>query len=990
MPEVALHARYFAAQIALFFWPIQDDSSAQSVCSKRARQLAVVSLLMGLALARPAPLASLQDDLQEARQAQAREFFRQAQKDAQGGFRLAAQGNLEKAIAANPAYLEPRFALASLHEVYFELAEASQVYLEILHLKPDSQQGYLGYIKAQWRLGNFAEARRGLEQLLRIAPNQAEGNYLMARYLAMQGRYAEAGGYIDRGISASAQPLDYQLFRGAMLLKAGFDGEAENGLSLLAEGSPEEQLGLAWAWLRGGRPDEALNELKKLPRDGRFSFDIGLISGRAYSALGKSKEAQRSYQKIFNQGLGRAEVHLSLAELKGSWRQDYNALLEYTRSLHFSPENARAYYGMGQVYERQGKLKEAHTALHQALKFWNFDDGLELPSILAAIAQNNYKLGEEQEALEVYDRLFAENLGQAADLVDSGDIRAGIQDFKGARQQYDAALLRDASYMPAYRQRGRLNWEEGQTTAAVKDLETALSLDENDAMTHFYLAVIYREQEKLKEAMGLISKAIELDPKQSSFLVTRARYFVAEEQNSAAIQDLQLAITLKDPLPAYVLLGNLYLSTGQQRRALVLVQNGLLQFDVAELYELRGDIRFQQRSMEMALADYKRALSLSSGELKAGIHQRISSVLLQEGDYPAAIAQLDKAIALSERRDLLYFRAQALLNSDDLNAALEAFTQIIEGHPGAFAALYQRAYIYMQLRQTDLAESDLHRVLELKSDYALAYSTLSSIRFAQKNYAEAYQYAITAYSYDQKSLPVLYNLSLVMLELGYIKDAAKVIRAILQENPESFQGLYAQGLYLLRTENYSEALSYLDKALIAPNSEDRALLARGSALYALKRYALASNDYTLYLRSYPEDAKALVFRGNTYRELAALEYALRDYNKALSIDEYMGEAYYGRGLLYFADNNYREALTDLDYAERLGFAPAHLFWHRGMALLALGNYEDALSAYDKAISLDSKLAAAYRSRSELKQLLGSTNEAKADLKRAEHLEARAQ
>jgi len=143
----------------------------------------------------------------------------------------------------------------------------------------------------------------------------------------------------------------------------------------------------------------------------------------------------------------------------------------------------------------------------------------------------------------------------------------------------------------------------------------------------------------------------------------------------------------------------------------------------------------------------------------------------------------------------------------------------------------------------------------------------------------------------------------------------------------------------------------MDSALKINPGHILALINRGSALHALKRFddALASHDRALAVR--PDCAEAHYGRGNALHELRRLEEALASYDRALELRPDYVEALSNRGNVLHALKRFEEALASYDRALAVRPDDAEAFANRGVNLHEMGRFEEALASYERALTL---------------------------------------
>src|SRR5204863_9758925 len=93
----------------------------------------------------------------------------------------------------------------------------------------------------------------------------------------------------------------------------------------------------------------------------------------------------------------------------------------------------------------------------------------------------------------------------------------------------------------------------------------------------------------------------------------------------------------------------------------------------------------------------------------------LGATKLNARDYPAALADLSKAVQLNPNLPEVYgFYGQALLRTGDPAAAIEAFRKALAANPYDYTANLQLAVLLKEEDHFDEASTCLHRALQLR------------------------------------------------------------------------------------------------------------------------------------------------------------------------------------------------------------------------------------------------------------------------------------
>ena len=175
---------------------------------------------------------------------------------------------------------------------------------------------------------------------------------------------------------------------------------------------------------------------------------------------------------------------------------------------------------------------------------------------------------------------------------------------------------------------------------------------------------------------------------------------------------------------------------------------------------------------------------------------------------------------------------------------------------------------------------------------------------------------------------------------GQLKEAQKIYKQILKNDPRNFEALQLNGTLNLQQKKYKTALKFFNLALkINPR--------------------VPYVNYNL---------------GNVLHNLERFDDALQSYDRAIQLKPDYAEAFYNRGVVLEHLQRFDEALQSIDRAIQLKPDFAEAFSNLGILLEYLQRFDDALQSYDRAIQLKPNYAEAYFNQSIIKLRLGKYEE----------------
>ena len=266
-----------------------------------------------------------------------------------------------------------------------------------------------------------------------------------------------------------------------------------------------------------------------------------------------------------------------------------------------------------------------------------------------------------------------------------GETYRAQGDYRSARDAYQEAINRDATFAPAYLGRARANLGLNSNAVIIDDLNEAINLD-----PHFAEAYIARGASLVNSnpsaAKTDLETALEITPESSEAYLYLADAQLSLGENEAALESATRANELDMTLiPVYLTLARAYIATGQTSQAV----------SVLKTYTI-----FRPDDTSAFL--------------------QLGTAYNGEGEYAAAVEVLNKVIDADPRNPEAYFqRGTAYLNLDNTNLAETDFKAAITYDPFDFDSQLALARVYfmqgkpgnayMQAEQSalPLAKSDI-------------------------------------------------------------------------------------------------------------------------------------------------------------------------------------------------------------------------------------------------------------------------------------------
>ncbi len=383
----------------------------------------------------------------------------------------------------------PRFhygwsELKSLQDERYKLILAPELELYDLQSDPDEERNIID--------SQAAEARRMVAQIESFIDESSRGAYeLDYSHMDEESREKLAAlGYI--GSFADSTSVSWRQL-----------SDPKDKINIFNQLGHARELGLQEEY------EQAVEMIKNIIAQDPDIVDAYFSLGNLYTKWGKNKEALESYFQVLDKKpddtftvINIANAYIRLNELEKAKKfvlnkleilspdsqvyfvqgnifyflKDYeNAVFYYKKCLKLNPQSVSACNALGGIYVTQEKLEEAEELL--------------------------------KKAMEINPRLQSVNYNYAQLMEAKGDMEGAIKAYKQELEYIPHNFRAAFNLSRLYRVSERVAEEQVY-------LEKTIEINPNFPLSYFYLARIFLNRgEKYNEAVSLIEKGIELEPK---------------------------------------------------------------------------------------------------------------------------------------------------------------------------------------------------------------------------------------------------------------------------------------------------------------------------------------------------------------------------------------------------------------------------------------------------------------------------------------------
>ncbi|MBX9573290.1 MAG: tetratricopeptide repeat protein, partial [Candidatus Obscuribacterales bacterium] len=467
------------------------------------------------------------------------------------------------------------------------------------------------------------------------------------------------------------------------------------------------------------------------------------------------------------------------------------------------------------------------------------------------------------------------------------------------------------------------------------------------------LAVKRRDEGKYDEAMGLVTKALEVNPRLPEGYYVRGSIYYNQKKYALSKADFNRTLELFPTFPA---------ALGDRARIKFDIENdpqGAL-LDLSKSLELlkdktnycyRGYVYSEIGKSDLAYADF--ANSIAMDQQYPVPYRNRGRFELQEGKLAASINDLSSAINLEPIASDYKERGIAYFYMEKYDNALADFKKATSLE-SEYSSLYKASEAYKLLLAGKLTEaSNLLSDFDNKSHYASEYYVKGCVELSQGKVATAAYYFNEALNLS-KNFPAVYT-KLATIKM-YVDKDTKGALADLNKSLSICPTLHA---YLTRAylyssqEKYDMALADLVQALrFDPKNKD-VLRLRGKVAYSAENFDQAIMIFTSLLDGDKKDATDLVFRAYAYARSSQLDNALKDLELARKLEPNKTSVHYGLARIYLKQKRTDDAIAELDFAIKQSPNRVDILAERAWVYWEKKKYDEAYADFVRALKLDS-------------------------------------
>lgn len=682
---------------------------------------------------------------------------------------------------------------------------------------------------------------------------------------------------------------------------------------------------------------------------------------------------------------------------QGNQARDVNdygrALAHYQKAQQLNPQEARIYYGLGNLYYDLSCTGSAIEAYRRALELkQDYLDALVTLGYAYAVEERYDQAGEQfQKALLLSKDNILSHLGEALIYAKKGKYKEAITLLNKikAHSKEEQSMVHFA--LGEVYTAGQVNWQEAsaQYEEAIRlnpglgagymklGLAQLTSVSSRIDFTNLK-SVSTQDLEKLiaaaKQATNNIKLGIEHNynhPIVYIYLATAMAFQLSYQEAANQIKvyfervkDLNVKLS---SLPSkcdsgfnylnaqgHAFLGLVYLFEGKFEthkknelfnevvehadRAIKLKQ------DFALPYILLGSVNVERQNYEEAIRQIKKSILYSAaGAEKADAYGNIGAVYFKWEHYPEALENLQEAIKINPNKVAFYYMlARIYVAKGIYEEAIKQYqtaSALVQGDPDKADIYREIGALYARLARYPEAIASLQESIKLNPNKPLPYQDLGGIYVMQNKLEEAIEPLKKAIELEAKVATLETFVGLASGYMGrYLKkgtkedldEAIRLLKKAIELKPDFATAHFLLGAAYKGLSRADEALASLKKAAQYDPKNPLMYTAMASVYHELKH----DDDAAIELLKQaialkPDHAEAYLGLGLRYQHKNNNAEAIKQMLKAIEINQKYLRAHLELASIYRAQKNYPEAIKHLTTA--IEIAPTDSVPYKEMA-----------------------------------------------------------
>jgi tetratricopeptide (TPR) repeat protein len=667
-------------------------------------------------------------------------------------------------------------------------------------------------------------------------------------------------------------------------------------------------------------------------------------------ACGGAEERKAAYQE-------KARHSMRIGDLD-------KARIELKNVLQIDPKDARAYFLLGEIFEKKKDYRKAYVSYSKASELdvnnheyhakigqfqlvfaGDIDKAIEKKDMIlnkdpsnvhglllkAVILVKQDKIDEAKKIAQDMFSTYPENVDNAIFLTRIYSIE---KNFDKAISTLKISMENNKDDESLNNFLARILYSSGRYDEAENELKKSLASHPDLFEKYMTLALFYQKTEKTDEAESMLRRAVNEDREEIRRQLYLVNFIREYRGTSVAIEEVESLIKDSPEIGELrVLLGRLYIAENKLDKAKSIFQSAILDFS----------------------------------DESTGIESRVfmAKIFIEQKNEDKALSIVDEAVLISPNDPAVnLLRARIYLSKNDIESAIISLRIVINNEPENITAYFLLASAYKAIKQNEQANDIINQARENNRSNKEALLALSKYHVKNNEPEQAEKVIDNYLSIDADSYEAL-TLKINILNSKKEFIAAKpYIEHMLSVHPDKENGYLHAAQQLLIDKKYDDAVELLERGYSKTDNNRKILGALTKIQGSMKNSAAAIKRIEDEIREKGEDAELYMFLASAHIASGNLQESKKHLKRVIQIKPDANQPYILLSKLYLNNGQEDDAMrvlkdgliqTEHDYAISLSIA--RLYETNKDYNSAIDTYEVALRKYTDKVVIINNLAA---------------------------------
>jgi tetratricopeptide (TPR) repeat protein len=526
-----------------------------------------------------------------------------------------------------------------------------------------------------------------------------------------------------------------------------------------------------------------------------------LSLARFYINVKDAAQAEATFHQAISVNESAAMAHSEYGKFLVQMGRGEQAEAEFRRAVEVEPTNRDAQFILASFYFVNKQLDKAEAA-YKALA----DLDKDKPEGRAVLADFYSSIGRYDDAIKIYQDIIAKAADYTRGRYRLIEIMLQRGDTKGAMAQVEGVLKTNDRDMQARLLRARIYLQGSDADGvkkAIEDLKEVLKQEPNSREGLYFMADANFRSGKVEQARAfvgdlvksyldylpakLMQAQISLSSKDAASAITQANDLMDRLGKAAPNADTSPQMIAELRVRTLTLRGTAQLQLGKTKQArddLTAARD--LAPNAAASYNNLANVALAENKMDEAVGLYERALAIDSADFDA-LNGLVNNVYSRQKRFDLAHQRVDQAINGQPNNPSLHY-LKALVyglepNSQGAESELRRALEIDPNYLDAHSAL---GALFVNINKPDEAIIEYRKVLESKPDDAATYTLIGMIEDKRGNHDAAVENYRKALELDPNSAIAANNLAwaYAVYGKGNLDEAVSLARGVVQKYPD--------------------------------------------------------------------------------------------------------------------------------------------------------------------------------------------------------------